>query len=86
MDFSLQILAMENPLLIHKTSNEFFIANICNEKSVAGLWASDYPLLIISIGIFVAEKSAMDKFVAEKSATTDLHPIFTVADSIAKIF
>jgi hypothetical protein len=43
-------------------------------------------LLIINIGIFVIEKSAMDKSIAEKSATTNLHPIFAVADSIAKCF
>jgi hypothetical protein len=43
-------------------------------------------LLIVSIKIFVAEKSATSKSVAEKSATTDLHPIFVVADSVAKCF
>jgi hypothetical protein len=34
----------------------------------------------------VAVKSATDKSVAKKSATTNLHPIFTVADSVAKLF
>jgi hypothetical protein len=50
--------ATENSLLIHKTSN----------------------------GFFVAAKSATDKSVAKKSATTNLHPIFAVADSVAKLF
>jgi len=50
--------ATENSLLIHKTSN----------------------------GFFVAAKSATDKFVAKKTATTNLHPIFAVADSVAKLF
>jgi len=50
------------------------------------LLASDYPLLIVSNGISVAVKSATDKSVAKKSATTNLHPIFTVADSVAKLF
>jgi len=43
--------ATENPLLIHKTSNE----------------------------LSVAAKSATDKSVAKKSATTNLHRIFAVA-------
>jgi hypothetical protein len=60
--------------------------SISNGKSVAGLSASDYPLLIVSIGISVAVKSATDKSVAKKSATTNLHPIFAVADSVAKLF
>jgi hypothetical protein len=47
------------------------------------LLASDYPLLIVSNKIFVAAKSATDKFIAKKSATTNLHPIFVVADSVA---
>jgi len=42
--------------------------------------------MIVSIRIFVAEKSATDKFVVEKLATIDLHLIFAVADSIAKFF
>jgi hypothetical protein len=50
------------------------------------LLASDYPLLIVSNEIFIAAKSATDKSVAKKSATTNLHPIFAVADSIAKLF
>jgi hypothetical protein len=50
------------------------------------LLASDYPLLIVSNGISVAVKSATDKFVAKKSATTNLHPIFVIADSVAKLF
>jgi hypothetical protein len=29
---------------------------------------------------------ATDKSVAKKSATTNLHPIFAVADSVAKLF
>jgi hypothetical protein len=48
--------------------------------------ATDYPLLIVSNRIFVAAKSAMDKSVAKKSATTNLHPRFAVADSVAKLF
>jgi len=48
--------------------------------------ATDYPLLIVSNIIFVAAKSAMDKSVAKKSATTNLHPRFAVADSVAKLF
>jgi hypothetical protein len=43
-------------------------------------------LLIVSIGISVAVKSATDKSVAKKSATTNLHPIFVVADFVAKLF
>jgi hypothetical protein len=50
------------------------------------LLALDYPLLIVSNGISVAAKSAMDKSVAKKSATTNLHLIFAVADSVAKLF
>jgi hypothetical protein len=50
------------------------------------LLALDYPLLIVSNGIFVAAKSATDKSVAKKLATTNLHPIFAVADSVAKLF
>ena len=73
-------------MLIHKTSNGFFVAKINNGKSIAGLLALDYPLLIVSNGIFVAAKSATNKFVAKKSATINLHPIFAVADSIAKLF
>ena len=82
-------------MLIHKTSNGFSVAriskeksvaNICNGKSVAALSASDYPLLIVSIRIFVAAKSATDKSVATKSATTNLHLIFAVIDSVAKLF
>jgi hypothetical protein len=60
--------------------------SISNGKSVAGLSALDYPLLIVSIGISVALKSATDKSVAKKSATINLHPIFVVADSVAKLF
>jgi hypothetical protein len=43
-------------------------------------------LLNVSNGFSVAAKSATDKFVAKKSATTNLHLIFTVADSVAKLF
>jgi hypothetical protein len=48
--------------------------------------ATENPLLIVSNGIPVAEKSATDKSVAKKSTTTNLHPIFAVADSVAKLF
>jgi hypothetical protein len=48
--------------------------------------ASDYPLLIVSNGISVAAKSATDKSIAKKSATTNLHLIFVVADFIVKLF
>jgi hypothetical protein len=48
--------------------------------------ATDYPLLIVSNGFSVAAKSTMDKSVAKKSATTDLHPIFVITDFIAKLF
>jgi len=50
------------------------------------LSATDYPLLIVSNGLSVAAKSATDKSVAKKSATTNLHRIFAVADSVAKLF
>jgi hypothetical protein len=50
------------------------------------LLASDYSLLIVRSGISVAAKSAMDKSVAKKSATTNLHLIFVVADSVTKLF
>jgi hypothetical protein len=73
-------------LLIYKTSNGFSVANIGNEKSVAGLLASDYTLLILSNGISVAAKSATDKSVTKKSVMTNLHLIFAVADFIAKLF
>jgi hypothetical protein len=39
-----------------------------------------------SNGFSVAAKSATDKSVAKKSATTNLHLIFAVADSVAKLF
>jgi hypothetical protein len=48
--------------------------------------ATDYPLLILSNGFSVAAKSATDLSVFKKSATTNLHPIFAVADSVAKLF
>jgi hypothetical protein len=48
--------------------------------------ATENPLLIVSNEISVAAKSVMDKSVAKKSATANLHPIFAVADSIAKLF
>jgi hypothetical protein len=50
------------------------------------IYATENPLLIVSNGISVAAKSIMDKSVAKKSATVNLHPIFAVADSIAKLF
>jgi len=43
-------------------------------------------LLIVSNGISIAVKSATDKSVAKKSAMTNLHSIFAVADSVAKLF
>jgi hypothetical protein len=46
-----------------------------NGFSVAKL-ATENPLLIVSNGIFVAAKSAM----------TNLHLIFVVADSVVKLF
>jgi hypothetical protein len=48
--------------------------------------ATENPLLIVSNGIFVAAKSATNKYVAKKSTTTNLHLIFVVADSVAKLF
>ena len=48
--------------------------------------ATDYPLLFVSNGFSIATKSATNKSVAKKSATTNLHPIFAVVDSIAKLF
>jgi hypothetical protein len=48
--------------------------------------ATETPLLIVSNGFFVAAESATDKSVAQKSATTNLHRIFSVADSVAKLF
>jgi len=50
------------------------------------LSATDNPLLIVSNGFSVAVKSATDKSVAKKSATTNLHRIFAVVDSVAKLF
>ena len=61
------------------------IVNMSNGESVAS-FATDYPLLILSNGFSVAVKSATDLSVAKKSATTNLHPIFAVADSVAKLF
>jgi len=46
----------------------------------------DYPLLIVSNEISIAAKSATDKSVAKKSATTNLYPRFAVADFVAKLF
>jgi hypothetical protein len=63
-------------LLIHKTSNGFSVAKLATKN----------PLLIVSNGIFVAVKSTTDKSVAKKSAMTNLHLIFVVADSVAKLF
>jgi len=63
-------------LLIHKTSNGFSVAKLATEN----------PLLIVSNGISVAAKSATDKSVAKKSAMTNLHLIFVVADSVVKLF
>jgi hypothetical protein len=48
--------------------------------------AKDYPLLTVCNEFSVAAKSTTDKSVAKKSATTNLHPIFAVADSVAKLF
>jgi hypothetical protein len=70
----------------YSISNGKSVANFSNGKSVAGLSTLDYPLLIVSIGISVALKSATDKSVAKKSATINLHPIFVVVDSVAKLF
>jgi len=50
------------------------VAKISNGKSVAKI-ATENPLLVVSNGIFVAKKSA----------TTNLHPRFAVADSVAKL-
>jgi hypothetical protein len=46
----------------------------------------DNPLLNFSNGFSVAAKSVTDKSVAKKSATTNLHSIFAVVDSVAKLF
>jgi hypothetical protein len=43
-------------------------------------------LLNFSNGFSVVAKSATDKSVAKKLTTTNLHPIFAVADSVAKLF
>jgi len=48
--------------------------------------ARDYPLLIVSNEFSVAAKSATDKFVAKKLAMINLHLIFAIADSVAKLF
>jgi RNase P/RNase MRP subunit POP5 len=61
---------MDNLLLIHKTSNGFSVN----------------PLLIVSNEISGAAKSATDKFIAKKSKTINLHPIFVIVDSVAKLF
>jgi hypothetical protein len=56
--------------------NPLLIHKISNGFSVAKF----------SNGISVAAKSAMDKSVTKKSATTNLHPRFAVADSVVKLF
>jgi hypothetical protein len=56
-----------------------------NGESVAS-FATEKPLLTVSNGLSVAEKSIKDLSVAKKSATTNLHPICAVADSDAKSF
>jgi hypothetical protein len=43
-------------------------------------------LLIFNNGLSVAAKAATDKSVVKKSATTNLHRIFAVADSVARLF
>jgi hypothetical protein len=50
--------------------------------------ATENTLLIhkTSNGLSVAAKSATDKSAAQKSATTNLHRIFAVVDSVAKLF
>ena len=72
--YSVAILATEIPLLILQRNIRCW------------LLASDYSLLIVRSGISVAAKSAMDKSVAKISATTNLHLIFVVADSVTKLF
>jgi len=56
-----------------------------NGESVAS-FATEKPLLTVSNGLSVAEKSVKDLSVAKKSATTNLHPICVVADFDAKSF
>jgi hypothetical protein len=65
---------MENPLL--KSSNGLFVAN-CQQRIFR---------CKTSNGLSVAAKSATDLSAAKKSATTNLHRIFAVADSVAKLF
>jgi hypothetical protein len=65
--------------------NSLVIVNMSNGESVAS-FATDYPLLILSNGFSVAVKLATDLSVAKKSAMTNLHPIFAVADFVAKLF
>jgi hypothetical protein len=64
-------------------SNGESVASFATENP---LQKTDYPLLILSNGFSVAVKSATDLSVAKKSSTTNLHPIFAVADSVAKLF
>ena len=61
------------------------IVNMRNGESVAS-FATDYPLLILSNEFSVADFAATDLSVAKKSTTTNLHLIFAVADSVAKLF
>jgi hypothetical protein len=65
--------------------NSLVIVNMSNGESVAS-FATDYPLLILSNGFFVVAKSATNLSVAKKSTTINLHLIFTVIDSVAKLF
>jgi hypothetical protein len=65
--------------------NSLVTVNMSNGESVAS-FATDYPSLILSNGFSVAAKSATDLSVAKNPATTNLYPIFTVADSVAKLF
>jgi hypothetical protein len=43
-------------------------------------------LLLVSNGLSVVAKSATDKSIVKKSATTNLHRIFAIADFVAKLF
>jgi hypothetical protein len=78
--------ATENPLLTISNGQRINPLLILQRKIRCLQLATNNPLLIISNGFSVAAKSATDLSVAKKSATTNLHPIFAVADFVAKLF
>jgi len=79
-------LLIVNNSSISNGKSDFSDANKSAMENPLLILATETPLLIVSNGFFVAAESATDKSVAQNSATTNLHRIFSVADSVAKLF